>query len=363
MSSGDGARRGRGALSNPTGRFEPTRREGFADGWAQADPALADDGELPRLPTVVTTEHARSIISRNDSPDVPFDQSANPYRGCEHGCVYCFARPSHGYLGLSSGLDFETHIVSKPDAARLLRAELSRPTYRCQVLAMGTNTDPYQPVERDLGLTRAILEVCLEFAQPVSIVTKSAAITRDVDLLAALAARNLASVYLSITTLDAGLAATLEPRAARPHRRLATLRQLADAGVPVGVLSSPMIPALNDHELEAILEAARDHGARAAGYTLLRLPHDVKVLFTEWLHAHVPDRAERVLARLREAYGGALYDSAVGVRGVGRGPVADLINQRFALACRRLGLGDERVALDTTQFRPPPRPGQLPLFR
>ncbi len=368
----------RGALSNPTGRFESEQRVDlpeYADDWG----APRDDAELPardddddadpydddpdELETVVTPERIASIIARNDSPDVPFDQSLNPYRGCEHGCVYCFARPSHAYLGLSPGLDFETRITSKPDAARVLRAELSKKGYRCSVLALGSNTDPYQPVERRLGITRSMLEVLAELEHPVSIVTKSALVTRDLDLLAPMAAKNLAQVFLSITTLDPKLAAILEPRAARPRRRLETMRTLAAAGVPVGVLAAPMIPAINDSELEQILAACHDAGASDAGYVLVRLPHEIKQLFTEWLEAHFPDRKDRVLSLIRGTRDGKLYDATFGTRMRGTGEYADLIGRRFELACRRLGLHHGRPALDTTRFKGGPAAGrQLPLF-
>jgi DNA repair photolyase len=348
-------RRGRGAVSNPTGRFEPHQHAAFDDGWGSL-------GEPPPpLATVVTEERSRTIISRNDSPDVPFDRSINPYKGCEHGCVYCFARPTHAYLGLSPGQDFETRIVAKPDGPDVLAAELGRRSYRPAVIALGANTDPYQPVERRLGLTRRLLEVLAEHRHPVSIVTKSALVLRDLDLLRELAAAGLASVLLSITSLDPELARRMEPRAAAPHRRLEVVRTLAEAGVPVGVLASPMIPGLNDHELERILEAAATAGARSARYLILRLPHELKQLFHEWLLAHYPDRAARVLALVRDTRGGQLYDATYGVRMRGTGPVADLLAARFKVAARRHGLDGSLPELDTSQFRPPPR-GQLSLF-
>ncbi|HXU11594.1 MAG TPA: PA0069 family radical SAM protein, partial [Candidatus Binatia bacterium] len=289
-----------------------------------------------------------------------FDRSINPYKGCEHGCVYCFARPTHSYLGLSPGLDFETKIFSKPDAARLLSEELRRPGYRCEVIALGANTDPYQPVERDLKITRSILEVLLEHGHPVGIVTKGSLVLRDLDLLAAMAARRLATVMISITTLDRSLARRMEPRAASPERRLGTLRALSEAGIPVGVLSSPMIPGLNDAELERILEAAASAGARTAGYVILRLPHELQSIFAEWLEAHYPLRAAHVLNLVRETRGGKLYDSEFGQRMKGTGPYADLLRRRFETACRRLGLSRNRMDLDTTQFRVPPRAGDQP---
>ncbi|MEZ4364350.1 MAG: PA0069 family radical SAM protein [Kofleriaceae bacterium] len=351
--------KGRGAQSNRSGRFEALSREAFDDGWE-----LSEDEPARRpLATTVSLDHTRSILTRNDSPDIPFDQSLNPYRGCEHGCAYCFARPTHAYLGLSPGLDFETKLLAKPRAAELLRHELAKPSYVCRPIAMGTNTDPYQPIEREHRITRAILEVCLETEHPVSIVTKSANILRDLDLLTELARRGLALVFLSVTTLDRGLAGALEPRASRPQRRLDALSALSAAGVPVGVLSSPMIPGLNDHELEEILAAAQRHGARQAGYVLLRLPLEIKELFAEWLEQHAPDRAARVLALVRQTYDGKLYDARFGVRGKGSGPYAALIARRFEVACQRLGLARERIELDTTRFRRPSAPrAQLALF-
>lgn len=343
--------KGRGSRSNRSGRFEAHEREAFDDGWDLPE-------EPRRLPTLVSIDRTRSILSRNDSPDIPFDQSINPYRGCEHGCAYCFARPTHAYLGLSPGLDFETRLIAKPDAAALLRQELAKPGYQCSPIAMGTNTDPYQPIEREHRITRSILEVCLELSHPVSIVTKSASVLRDLDLLRALAARNLTAVFLSVTTLCGELAGKLEPRASRPHRRLAAIAALAEAGVPVGIMPSPMIPGLNDHELEQLLEAGHARGARFAGYVLLRLPLEIKDLFREWLEHHVPDRAARVLALVRQTHEGKLYDARFGVRGRGTGPYADLLARRFEAACQRLGLGRERVELDTTAFQKPGRGGR-----
>jgi DNA repair photolyase len=351
-------RKGRGAVSNPAGRFEPRRVVPLEGG--EGPPA--EEGP-PRLPTTVTSEVTRSIITRNDSPDVPFDQSINPYRGCEHGCVYCFARPTHAYLGLSPGLDFETRIFSKPEAPRILREELRRSGYRCQVIALGANTDPYQPAERELRITRGILEVLAEHRHPVAIVTKSDLVARDLDLLGPMAASRLACVLVSITTLDRALARRMEPRASTPERRLEAIRSLAAAGVPAGVLTSPMIPGLNDSELEKILEAAAAAGARSAGYVLLRLPLEIKDLFREWLEAHYPLKAGRVLSLVRDTRGGRLYDSAFGTRMRGTGPQADLLRRRFEVACRRLGVRREPLALDTTLFRVPPRAGdQIRLF-
>jgi len=350
-------RKGRGAVGNTEGRFETRRIEPADYGWD----AGGEEDAPPRLPTTVTPEKTRTILSRNDSPDIPFDRSINPYKGCEHGCVYCFARPTHSYLGLSPGLDFETKIFSKPDAARLLREELRRPGYRCEVIALGANTDPYQPAERDLSITRGILEVLWEHRHPVGIVTKSSLVLRDLDLIAPMAGQNLAAVFLSITTLDRGLARTMEPRAAAPHRRLETIRALSEAGVPVGVLASPMIPGLNDQELERILEAAAAAGARTAGYILLRLPHEVKEIFAEWLETHYPLKAAHVLSLVRQTHGGKLYESEFGTRMKGRGPYAELLERRFATACRRLGLTRRGGSpLDVSHFRLPPRPGDQP---
>ncbi len=339
--------RGRGALDNPTSRFEAHRRVEVDDGWGTIE------AEVPEFPTVVQPEITRRILSTNTSPDVPFSQSINPYKGCEHGCVYCFARPSHAYLGLSPGLDFERRIFSKPDAARLLRKELSKKNYKPQVIALGANTDPYQPIERSLRISRQVLTVLRDFGHPVSIITKSSGITRDMDLLAELAENDLVRVYLSITTLDPQLAARMEPRASAPARRLSTLRKLSSAGIPVGVLASPMIPALNDRELESILTAARAHGASRAGYILLRLPREVADLFTRWLQYHYPGRAEKVLSLLRESRDGELYRSEFGARMKGTGPYADALAQRFALATRRLSLDSPRADLSFEHFQAP----------
>lgn len=354
--------KGRGTAANPCGRFEREVREPFADGWWQAD----DD--LPPLRTTLTFERARSILSHNTSPDIPFDRSINPYRGCEHGCIYCYARPSHAYLGLSPGLDFETRLFAKPDAARLLAAELARKGYRPRPIMLGANTDPYQPVERGHRITRAILEVLAAFRHPVAITTKSALVLRDRDLLTPLAAERLVSVAISITTLDAALARALEPRASTPAKRLAAIRALSADGVPTTVLSAPVIPALTDHELERILEAAAAAGARAAGYSVLRLPLELKELFAGWLATHVPNRAERVLGCLRDCRDGMLYVAQFGTRMRGTGPYAEFLAQRFRLACRKLGLGTGTgttgfAALDCSRFRVPDGyDGQLSLF-
>ncbi len=346
-------RKGRGAVSNPTGRFERHSRSAVDDGWAIED-------DLPPLATTVIDEACRGVVSRNRSPDISFDQSLNPYRGCEHGCIYCYARPTHAYHGLSPGLDFETVLFAKPDAPALLERELRRPGYRCRPLMVGANTDPYQPVERRRRITRGVLEVLSAFNHPVCIATKSALVVRDLDILADMASRRLVKVGFSLTTLDPVLARTLEPRAAAPHRRLDAMRRLSEAGVPTGVMVAPVIPALTDSELERILSAAAEAGARAATYILLRLPLELKDLFSEWLRAHAPHRAERVLGRLREARDGHLYVAEFASRMRGTGHHADLLAERFRLACRRLGLDEHRdggYGLDATRFAPPPRPG------
>ena len=351
-------RKGRGAASNDSGRFEAEKRTSFDDGWGSAD------AEPLPLATTLSIDATRTIIARNESPDIGFDRSINPYRGCEHGCVYCYARPSHAYLGLSPGLDFESRLFYKPQAAALLAAELRKKGYACRPIALGSNTDPYQPVERRLGLTRSILEVLRDFQHPVTIVSKSALIQRDLDILADMAKERLAIVTISVTTLDRTLARVMEPRAATSDRRLETIAALAAAGVPAGVLSAPMIPALNDSEMEHILERARAAGAAYAGYTLLRLPLELKALFREWLEAHFPDKAAHVLSLVAQTHGGRLYDSAWSTRMTGAGPYADMLQVRFDRACRRLGFNQRTTdPLDTTRFRPPPRNGdQLSLF-
>ncbi|MBL8703109.1 MAG: PA0069 family radical SAM protein [Alphaproteobacteria bacterium] len=357
------ARKGRGAVSNPDGRFEASRRVVVDDGWARA-PAPGDaDDEPPPLATTLTVDASRTIIARNDSPDIPFSQSINPYRGCEHGCVYCYARPSHGYLGLSAGLDFETKLFFKPEGAKLLRAELARPGYKPSAIAFGSNTDPYQPVERRLGLTRQLLEVLVEHEHPFTIVTKSANVVRDIDLIAAMSAKRLAKVFVSVTTLDRELARKLEPRASTPARRLEAIRALAGAGVHVGVMTAPIIPALTDHEVEALLQAAHEAGAVSAGYTVLRLPFEIKDLFKEWLAAHAPLRAEHVLSRVMQLRGGRLNDPEFGSRMRGTGLDAELIARRFRLACQRLGLNKNDWSLDLSRFRVPAKPSaQMSLF-
>ena len=346
-------RKGRGAVGNSTGRFEPHKRETFDDGWD-----LADDDPPPRLETRLSVDRARSIITRNQSPDLGFDRSINPYRGCEHGCVYCFARPTHAYLGLSPGLDFESRIFVKPDAPTLLAKELRRRGYQCRPIAIGTNTDPYQPAERRTKVTRGILEVLRDFSHPVSIVTKSAMVTRDIDILAEMAADGLAKVAVSVTTLDRDLARTLEPRASAPAKRLAAIRSLSEAGIPVVAMVAPVIPVLTDPELESILEAVRDAGAKSARYILLRLPLEVKELFAEWLDAHAPLKKDHVLNVVRETRDGRLNDPDFFSRQAGTGPYAELIKRRFYVATRKLGLERELPSLDTAKFAPPPAAGE-----
>jgi DNA repair photolyase len=349
-------RRGRGARSNASGRYESETRFHFDDGWDL-------DEDLSPLRTVVRDGPARTIITRNDSPDISFDRSINPYRGCEHGCIYCYARPSHCYLGHSAGLDFETQLYAKPQAATLLEKELAAPGYRPATMALGTKTDPYQPIERDRRITRAVLEVLERSGHPVGIVTKSALVVRDIDILERMAARGLAKVALSVTTLDRHLARRMEPRASTPSRRIEAIRRLSDAGIPTAVMVAPIIPALNDHEIESILAAARSAGAREAGYVMLRLPRELKDLFREWLAAEVPDRARRVLHLLQSMNGGRDYVAEFGLRQRGRGPYALQIAQRFRLALKRLGLNERRQPLRTDLFIPPePHGAQMRLL-
>ena len=349
-------RKGRGAHSNASGRYEPLARIAFDDGWRTLD-------ELPAFKTTVQTDATRKIITRNSSPDIGFDRSINPYRGCEHGCVYCFARPTHAYLGLSPGLDFESKLFVKPEAAELLEKELASPNYSPKVIAIGTNTDPYQPIERRYKVMRRILEVLDRAGHPVGIVTKSALVLRDLDILARMAERNLAKVALSVTTLDPELARKLEPRAATPMRRLETLRRLSQAGVPTTVMVAPIIPALNDSEIERILDRAQAAGCKEAGYVLLRLPLEVRDLFKEWLVANYPDRANHVFKLIRDMRGGKDYDSEWGKRMKGTGPYAWLIGRRFEVACERLGLNTAKLQLSTEHFRHPrPDDAQLSLF-
>ncbi len=366
----DKPKKGRGAVSNASGRYEPFTRVAVDDGWDRGPAAFSPDGRSPEgpfregpfregldepagPPTEVTWDTTRSIITRNSSPDVPFDRSINPYRGCEHGCIYCFARPSHAWLGYSPGLDFETKILAKPEAATLLRRELARKSYTPEPIALGTNTDPYQPVERRLKITRSILEVLQETRHPFTIVTKSNLVMRDLDILAPMAREGLVRVMVSLTTLDRKLSRVMEPRAPAPERRLEAIRTLNAAGVPTGVLTAPVIPAINDAELEALLEAAVRAGARHGGYVLLRLPLEIKELFAEWLEAHFPERKSKVLKLVRDTRDGALYQSEFGLRQRGSGVYADLIARRFKQAERRLGLNRGQPPLDVTQFEAP----------
>jgi DNA repair photolyase len=339
-------RRGRGARSNATGRFEKVSHEAYDDGWE----SLA---ELDAFKTEVFEDAAKSIIARNDSPDISFDGSINPYRGCEHGCIYCYARPSHCYLGHSAGLDFETKLYAKTDAAKLLEREFAKPGYKPSTLALGGNTDPYQPIERQRRITRSILEVMAKTNHPVGIITKSALVARDIDILQLMAEKELARVAVSITTLDRRVARAMEPRAATPSRRLETVQRLADAGIPVTVMVAPIIPGLTDHEIEPILEAASKAGARDAGYVLLRLPLEIKALFREWLAEEFPGRAERVISLLQSMHGGRDYTPEFGLRQRGRGPYATQIAMRFRLAKNRLGLAGERRDLRTDLFEKP----------
>ncbi len=342
---------GRGARTNATGRYEPQARVLFDDGWTR------EDQEPLPIRTTVQEDATRTIIARNKSPDISFDRSINPYRGCEHGCVYCFARPTHAYLGLSPGVDFESRLFVKPDAAQLLAAELRAPSYRPKVIAMGTNTDPYQPIERNWKVTRSILQVLAEFRNPTGIVTKSTLIQRDIDILAPMAEQNLARVAVSITTLDRKLARAMEPRAATPEKRLETIRALTEAGIPTAVMTAPIIPALNDSEMENILAAAVEAGATQAGSVMLRLPLEIKDLFREWLEAHAPDKAKHVMSLVRQMRGGKDYDSEWGTRMRGTGPYARLIAEHFAIATRRLGLNKSHRPLDVSKFRRPPTIG------
>jgi DNA repair photolyase len=343
--------KGRGARSNATSRFIAAEREAFDDGWT------LDDAEPAQLTTTVLPDMARTIIARNSSPDIHFDRSINPYRGCEHGCIYCFARPAHAYLGLSPGLDFESRLFFKPEAASLLTAELSKKGYRPRHIQVGADTDPYQPIERRLRVTRQVLEVLQAFRHPLSIITKSNLITRDADILGEMGKAGLASAAISITTLDRRLARGMEPRAATPQRRLDAVRRLTDAGCPVTVMFAPVIPGLNDHELEAVLEASAAAGATGAGYVLVRLPLEISDLFQQWLASDHPDRASRVMSLIRQTRGGKDYVSQWGERQRGAGPVADLIARRFAAARARYGLEAPRLKLDVEQFRPPPKAG------
>ena len=348
--------KGRGATLQIEGRFESVARERIDDGWGTADE------ELPPFRTTVTVETAKSVLQRQISPDLPYEYSLNAYRGCEHGCIYCYARPSHAYLNLSPGLDFETRLFAKPDAAKLLRSELAKRSYECSPIALGSNTDPYQPIEREWKITRQILEVLAECKHPLSIVTKSALIERDIDLLSQLARDELVQVFISVTTLDAELARKLEPRASSPRRRLQAIKRLNEAGVPCGMFVAPVIPFLTDSALENILQAGYEHGARTAAYTLLRLPYELKDLFKDWLATHYPLKAEHVMSRLREMRGGRENDSEFGSRFSGNGLFAQLLSRRFRLACERLGFNLEEGGLNTDSFIKPNLGGQQSLF-
>lgn len=349
----------RGAISNPAGRFEHTDREDFDDGWEQ----YPEDEIVASLQTTLIRENSKSIITRNDSPDIGFEQSINPYRGCEHGCIYCYARPAHAYMNMSPGLDFESKIFYKPDAAQLLEQELSKPSYQCKVIMLGSNTDPYQPSESKLKITRSILEVLNRTNHPVGIITKSTLISRDIDILADMAKRNLAKVAVSITTLSIKLKQILEPRTGAPQARLKLIKQFSEQGIPVRVMAAPMIPLINDSELEKILELAKQAGASNAGYTFIRLPHEVKDLFKEWLAQHFPERAEHVMSIIRQMRNGKEYDSTFGKRMRGEGEFAELLAMRFKLACKRFQLNHQSTAYDTLSFRKPnPNNQQLDLF-
>ncbi len=360
-------RRGRGATINPGGRYEAEQRVAEDDGWGSL-------GELPAFKTEIAYEKARSIITRNDSPDISFDRSINPYRGCEHGCVYCFARPTHAYLGLSPGIDFESKLTAKPDAAQLLEKELSSPSYQPRTIAIGTNTDPYQPIEKKLRIMRQVLEVLARFNHPVGIVTKSALVQRDIDILAPMAAKGLVKVALSVTTLDPKVARGLAPRppmggggwarrAASPPKRLETIRALAEAGIPVSVLVAPIIPAINEHEIERILDAAKAAGAQEAGYVLLRLPLEVRDIVQDWLLTHHPDKLRHVMSLIRSTRGGKDYDSQWGQRMVGSGPYAWMVGRRFEMAAERIGFNTTRKRLRTDLFvKPEKEKAQLSLF-
>ncbi|MBC6413915.1 MAG: PA0069 family radical SAM protein [Chromatiales bacterium] len=354
--------RGRGALSQPAARFAKTHSEAVVDDWRADEVNCQEGADAVLPPTVLHPAPIRSLINYNNSPDITFDRTINPYRGCEHGCIYCFARPSHSYLDLSAGLDFETQIYYKPDAAAVLTGELSKKSYRCRPIVLGANTDAYQPAEKKLKLSRAILEILHQSRHPVSLITKSTLIRRDLDLLSEMAKQRLVDVWISVTTIDRELSRRLEPRTSIPDERLKTIKALADAGVPTGVIAAPMIPVLNDHQLEKILAAARNAGAKHAGYILLRLPHELQTLFKEWLQQHYPDRMQHILNRLRDSHGGELYQSSFKTRMKGRGWYADMLAKRFKVAYRRLGF-TARSQLDCSQFQPPlADSAQLTLF-
>ncbi|MBO6807513.1 PA0069 family radical SAM protein [Thalassospira sp.] len=351
--------KGRGAVSNIDGRFERHIHQAVDDGWLGT---LMEEQDAPRTKTTLGIDGARSVITRNQSPDVPFDRSINPYRGCEHGCVYCFARPTHAYLGLSPGLDFETRLFWKPEAAQLLRKQLSSKAYQPAPIVIGTSTDPYQPVDRDKKLTRSIIEVLSDCQHPFSIITKSALVTRDIDLIAPMATQNRASVAVSVTSLDHRLSNLLEPRASAPHRRLDAIRQLSDAGIPVAVLCAPIIPGLNDMEIEKIVAACKEAGAQSISHIVLRLPLEIADLFEEWLDAHYPDRKAKVMSLIRQMRDGETYQSEFGTRMRGTGPIADLIAKRFDAARKKHGLVNRSLNLDCSGFKRPSANGQMSLF-
>lgn len=353
----DNIHKGRGAALNIEGRFERSQRETVDDGWG-----AIDESDDARPQTQVTAERVKTIISRNDSPDIPFTYSINPYRGCEHGCIYCYARPSHAYLNLSPGLDFETRIFAKTNAAERLTEELGKSSYACETISLGANTDPYQPAEREWKITRSILEVVSACNQPVAIVTKNAMVERDLDLLAPMAQKRLAAVFVSVTTLDHALARRMEPRASAPARRIEAIRRLSQTGVPVGVMVAPVVPFLTDAEMERILESAREAGAISAGYILMRLPFEVKTLFRDWLQKHYPLKAAHVMSRVQSMRGGRDNDPNFGSRMRGSGELADLLRARFEIACRRFGFTENRRKLDISQFRRPGAEPQMKLF-
>ncbi|HFD12932.1 MAG TPA: PA0069 family radical SAM protein [Crenotrichaceae bacterium] len=347
---------GRGSISNPANRYHSTQSNEIDDGWNPGDEPA------PALNTTVSIDNTKTIINPVHSPDLPFDRSINPYRGCEHGCIYCYARPSHAYLDFSPGLDFESRLIAKPQAAELLRKELDKESYQCKPIAMGTNTDPYQPIDRKWQITRQILDVLSEYKHPVSIVTKASLIERDLDILTEMAGQNLVLVLISISSLDRSLTRFMEPRAAAPQRRLKTIERLRLAGIPVGVLVAPIIPFLNDSEIERVLKQCQQAGAYSADYVMLRLPLEVETLFQEWLKTHYPLKANRILQCIRELRCGKLNDSTFGQRMRGQGAYADLISQRFRLACKQLGLNTKKHDFDCTQFRPTKQPKQIELF-
>lgn len=352
----EGKRKGRGASLNPEPRYGCEQREAFDDGW------VVDELQPQPIKTSVKHELAKKIINPINSPDLPISQSINPYRGCEHGCIYCYARPAHAYVDLSPGIDFETKLFAKTNAAELLRKELAKKNYQCQIMSLGANTDPYQPIEKQYRITRQIIEVIAEHKHPLQIVTKSSLVERDIDLLAPMAANHLAQVFISITTLDRDLARRMEPRATAPQRRLKTIEKLAKAGIPVGVMFAPVIPVLNDHDMENVLKEASEHGARYAGYVMLRLPYEVKDLFKDWLAAHYPDKAEHVMARIRDIRNGKENNANYGQRLVGQGIFANLIRQRFKKAVRNYELNKSDYQLNKQLFRKPSLDGQMVLF-